>query len=427
MKELKTDNKSLNPSSSLEPTLTLPMEKSLSHNRNIDGNESERTAEILPIQPVVVTKRDLSPLETDKKEEELERKYFDAVLRANTEDDTSSINVGGERGVVGGGGGRDLGFVEDMRRSGQLAKDHCDLGDFSDITFTASSSTSASGSASTAQLPEGTASTATAAAVTKSPMVEGVAGAAAPNVTSNVGGRLSLPAPLLTSISMSRLSSVSNPFSTDYRLKNDLERGEVRARAVSQESGTKYLKPIDDKVSTDGNKMDLSAFSAAATAIRRSQLQALSRKSQTAAAYAAAAVAADRKKDAEEEVSEEEVSGQIGNVGGISPLPPAVSKLVSDEKEKNEVSIDLPLRSVKGKPVSLLSNGIPICNLPDHRTTGGCTAIVALKVGMTLYVANAGKRIADMNGVNGSRDQSIHSSLLFAYSRIMYIVLVSAL
>ena len=68
------------------------MEKSLSHNRNIDGNESERTAEISPIQPVVVTKRDLSPLETDKKEEELERKYFDAVLRANTEDDTSSIN-----------------------------------------------------------------------------------------------------------------------------------------------------------------------------------------------------------------------------------------------------------------------------------------------------------------------------------------------
>ena len=425
MKELKTDNKSLNPSSSLEPTPTPSVEKFSSHKCNIDGIESERTADILPIQPVVVTKPDLSPLETDKKEEELERKYFDAVLRANTEDDTSSINVGGERGVVGGGGGRDLGFVEDMRRSGQLAKDHCDLGDFSDITFTASSSTSASGSASTAQLPEGTAST--AAAVTKSPMVEGAAGAAAPNVTSNVGGRLSLPAPLLTSISMSRLSSVSNPFSTDYRLKNDLERGEVRARAVSQESGTKYLKPIDDKVSTDGNKMDLSAFSAAATAIRRSQLQALSRKSQTAAAYAAAAVAADRKKDAEEEVSEEEVSGQIGNVGGISPLPPAVSKLVSDEKEKNEVLIDLPLRSVKGKPVSLLSNGIPICNLPDHRTTGGCTAIVALKVGMTLYVANAGKRIADMNGVNGSRDQSIHSSLLFAYSRIMYTVLVSAL
>ena len=115
MKELKTDNKSLNPSSSLEPTPTPSVEKSLLHNCNIDGIESERTAEILPIQPVVVTKRDLSPLVTDKKEEELERKYFDAVLRANTEDDTSSINVGGERGVVGGGGGRDLGFVEDMK------------------------------------------------------------------------------------------------------------------------------------------------------------------------------------------------------------------------------------------------------------------------------------------------------------------------
>ena len=404
MNESKADNKLQNPGLPLEPTLTLQTRISSSHNDIIDESKTERVVEILPLQPGALTESDSSPSEKDKKEDELERKYFDAVLRANTEDDTSSINVGGERGTI-------LGFVEDMRRSGQLAKDHCDLGDFSDLAFSASSSTpTPTPTSSTAQLSESTASTAT---VLKSSMVEGAATITPANANANVGSRLSLPAPLLTSISMSRLSSVSNPFSTDYRLKNDLDRGEGRVRAVSQESGTKYLKPIDDKISMDGNKMDLSTFSAAATAMKRSQLQALSRKSQTAAAYAAAAATAavDRKKDTEElsqieqngeviEGSASWVSGQIEPQGKMCLVPSApivVSKLVSDTKDKNdeEVLKDVPLRSVKGKPVSLLSNGIPICNLPDHRTTGGCTAIVALKVGMTLYVANAGKRLTE--------------------------------
>lgn len=43
------------------------------------------------------------------------------------------------------------------------------------------------------------------------------------------------------------------------------------------------------------------------------------------------------------------------------------------------------------EPASKISaNGIQECNLAEHRVTAGCTAVVALRVGRTLYVANAG-------------------------------------
>lgn len=43
------------------------------------------------------------------------------------------------------------------------------------------------------------------------------------------------------------------------------------------------------------------------------------------------------------------------------------------------------------EPASKMTmEGSPTCNLLEHRVTAGCTAVVALRVGRTLYVANAG-------------------------------------
>jgi hypothetical protein len=47
-------------------------------------------------------------------------------------------------------------------------------------------------------------------------------------------------------------------------------------------------------------------------------------------------------------------------------------------------------RGVNGYPASIIMKGVKSCNLPDHHVTAGCTAIVALKSGNRLYVANAG-------------------------------------
>jgi serine/threonine protein phosphatase PrpC len=43
-----------------------------------------------------------------------------------------------------------------------------------------------------------------------------------------------------------------------------------------------------------------------------------------------------------------------------------------------------------GQPASILSGGSLICNLPQHKVTAGCTAIVTLITENKLYVANAG-------------------------------------
>ena len=45
-----------------------------------------------------------------------------------------------------------------------------------------------------------------------------------------------------------------------------------------------------------------------------------------------------------------------------------------------------------GTPATVYFDGIPSCNLLDHRVTAGCTAVVALKKGNKLYVANAGNK-----------------------------------
>ena len=43
------------------------------------------------------------------------------------------------------------------------------------------------------------------------------------------------------------------------------------------------------------------------------------------------------------------------------------------------------------EPASKLTvEGSPMCNLAEHRVTAGCTAVVALRVGKKLFVANAG-------------------------------------
>ena len=50
----------------------------------------------------------------------------------------------------------------------------------------------------------------------------------------------------------------------------------------------------------------------------------------------------------------------------------------------------IPFRGVNGQPVTLYSNGNPSCNLPDHRVSAGCTAVLAVVKDQRLYVANAG-------------------------------------
>ena len=38
----------------------------------------------------------------------------------------------------------------------------------------------------------------------------------------------------------------------------------------------------------------------------------------------------------------------------------------------------------------ITAGGTPMCNLAEHRVSAGCTAVVALRVGRHLFVANAG-------------------------------------
>ena len=382
---------------------------SITNNR--DGNRTEETQSFQADEAMESATR-----EEKKKEDELEKNYFDAVLRANTEDETLVLEIA-EDVDVGRGGNR--GVIEVVEYSSQSSSKSFAMRDFSDISILPSPSTSYP--LPPGPLPTQIINTESIATVASPNVVGGIVAAAAVASNAAAGVEASPPAPLVTSMSMSRLFSISNPFSTDYRQKNDMAKSEGRVRSISQESGTGYGKSNDDENVKEENRLDFSTFSAAATAMRRSQLQALSRRNQAAAADAAAADAATviainakdegdlqnekkegklESKDAEVDVEEEqeEELGQIAMGGRIGPHTVASSKVsilptkAEIISETLSVSDDRPLRSVKGRPVTLLSSGALVCNLPDHRISGGCTAIVALKIGMKLYVANAGKR-----------------------------------
>ena len=68
-----------------------------------------------------------------------------------------------------------------------------------------------------------------------------------------------------------------------------------------------------------------------------------------------------------------------------------------NSSQRERETIPIPFRGVGNRPASILKNGTLVCNLPDHRVTGGCTAIVAVKIMNKLYVANAGERNDDKN------------------------------
>ena len=66
-------------------------------------------------------------------------------------------------------------------------------------------------------------------------------------------------------------------------------------------------------------------------------------------------------------------------------------KGINGKKEPVPPPVPTHIRGIAtGTPATVYYDGIPSCNLLDHRVTAGCTAVVALKKGNKLYVANAG-------------------------------------
>eukprot|EP00596_Hydrurales_sp_CCMP1899_P005161 CAMPEP_0119035254 /NCGR_PEP_ID=MMETSP1177-20130426/2186_1 /TAXON_ID=2985 /ORGANISM="Ochromonas sp, Strain CCMP1899" /LENGTH=700 /DNA_ID=CAMNT_0006993251 /DNA_START=140 /DNA_END=2239 /DNA_ORIENTATION=+ len=78
------------------------------------------------------------------------------------------------------------------------------------------------------------------------------------------------------------------------------------------------------------------------------------------------------------------------NVSTMSAAATTYGNNGATVREDNEDVGSKPFRGVRGQPASILSGGSLICNLPQHKVTAGCTAIVTLITGNTLYVANAG-------------------------------------
>ena len=103
-----------------------------------------------------------------------------------------------------------------------------------------------------------------------------------------------------------------------------------------------------------------------------------------------------------EATGDEEEATIMTDVATTSHIPPPVPALALTPTPI------IPFRGVNGQPVTVYSNGNPSCNLPDHRVSAGCTAVLAVVKDQRLYVANAGQ----------------HTAVLF-YSLIFYYLLFS--
>jgi len=104
-------------------------------------------------------------------------------------------------------------------------------------------------------------------------------------------------------------------------------------------------------------------------------------------ADAGGAVAGDKDKDATEATLNGDINDEINNDEGggdevdDNVVVPTKAQLLNPPQGAGPPLASVPTRIVSGRKV---------CNLPDHPVHAGCTSVVAVIVGQTLVVANAG-------------------------------------
>jgi hypothetical protein len=168
------------------------------------------------------------------------------------------------------------------------------------------------------------------------------------------------------STSLSFASPSSNPFGKENRSKSDEEENLLQAALLGDSLLEKLqLKKIDDKIDIkSGERLDLRVFSSAATAM---------------------------KKNSKGEESSWDNRQRPRDMVGNTNTTEVESRALDGNTDLGSDSVPkAPFRGVNGYPASIIMKGVKSCNLPDHHVTAGCTAIVALKSGNRLYVANAG-------------------------------------
>lgn len=195
---------------------------------------------------------------------------------------------------------------------------------------------------------------------------------------------------------------VINPFGKENRSKTDDEENRVQAELLSIEAIENIMNK--KRQSAGGNlkdqssdRIDLSIMSSAVTATKNRQIQNLQ---------------LNEKKVVGENGDDNELKNEFNGVEEEATVMTDVATTSHNPPPPPALALTptpiIPFRGVNGQPVTVYSNGNPSCNLPDHRVSAGCTAVLAVVKDQRLYVANAGQ----------------HTAVLF-YSLIFYYLLFS--
>ena len=186
--------------------------------------------------------------------------------------------------------------------------------------------------------------------------------------------------------SLSFSSPSSNPFGKENRSKGDDEENLLQATLLSdsllEKISFKKLEEKERNESKQGEKLDFSVFSSAATSMKMANLQAEKNAKTEQPLWD---VQSQRVQDMGRSDSNGNSNGngdmngcddELGRAKALNnPLQTNTSDLPSD----TPLTPLAPFRGVNGYPASVMHKGVRSCNLPDHHVTAGCTAIVALK------------------------------------------------
>jgi hypothetical protein len=212
------------------------------------------------------------------------------------------------------------------------------------------------------------------------------------------------PAPF-ASLSTPATMPVINPFGKENRSKTDDEENRIQAELLSIEAIENIMNKKRQSAGgtlkdQSSDRIDLSVMSSAMTATKNRQVQNLQLNDRK--------VVGENGDDNElknEFSGDEEEATIMTDVATTSHTPPTIPALALTPAPI------IPFRGVNGQPVTVYSNGNPSCNLPDHRVSAGCTAVLAVVKGQRLYVANAGKH-----------NVVLFYSLIFCYLQFSYFI-----
>lgn len=183
---------------------------------------------------------------------------------------------------------------------------------------------------------------------------------------------------------------IINPFGKENRSKTDDEENRIQAELLSIEAIENIMNK--KRQSAGGNlkdqssdRIDLSIMSSAVTATKNRQKQNLQLNEKNDKNDKQVVGENDGDNELKNEFNgDEEEATIMTDFATTSHTPPPIPALALTPTPI------IPFRGVNGQPVTVYSNGNPSCNLPDHRVSAGCTAVLAVVKDQRLYVANAG-------------------------------------